>query len=808
MLSFVRRRLLAAFRPADWRRDAPPLAMLFLALSALMVFGGDRGDFYRPDRHTHDSAQTLSMAGNLSPEHGFLLVRLARLTRDGDFNYVTYGRFPIGGPVLTKLVGLPFGEDLSARLLAARLLMLAMFFASAALAYRAVARLAGSRWIALAAAALAFSGYYALYESDNIQSESIMDFFGIMLTFHGMVIFAQEGQFRQLVVKTCAAILLGWHIYALLFPFIAFGLAGEAVALIRRNSDSTRRAIHSLAALIRSRYLILGASAALFGAMVLGFNLAAEYAAFGDEAGFSELPTARSIIRRAGQSADYNERFADEIEWGNFIRRQLHRVGVSSLPYAVSRYLERFDYNLEPIIFPFPAATTIIGALAAMTLAAPAFARRDKALWATLALFGVCWALTFRYNAFSHHHTHEAMFYASVPAAALALALLYARQRLGARRGEILAALIGVAMALALALSAFHMSQTALAELWEDERKALMSDFTAIRNIAREKPIFAESNVVYSDQFTEIAGGNNPVDYYVTGRYLTQDWRDAPFMIGDYKADALNPLTPDNRLVFLYDRVDPLELHRAEYSAFAPSRQPTAQSEGFDFYLLPDKLYYVKERCGAARDANAGAPQWIFLRVFPLSAADLPAEIRPLGYYAANLEFRGVSKKFDGKCMLAARLPDFPIRAIATGRYNPDEGELWSVGINPPMDDSALSHYRQEYATAQSGEPSIRSGFDVYMDGAALTYLKEPCSEEDARGRFYLSVHPADTQSLPADRREIGHDALNFNFSPMGAVFDDKCMIRRALPDYEIIKIETGQWIPGGERLWGGVIGE
>lgn len=808
MLSFARRRLLPAFRPADWRRDAPPLAILLLALSALIVFGGDRGEFYRPARHAYDTGKTMSMAGNLSPDHNFLLFRLARLTGDGDLRYSLYGRFPIGGTALAKLVGLPFGEDLSARLLAARALMLAMFAAAAVLAYLAVARLAESRWIALAAAALAFSGYYALYESDNVQFESIMDFFGIMLTFHGMVVFTQEGRFRQLLIKTCAALLLGWHVYAILLPFIAFGLAGEAVALIRRFSASPRALIRATAALIRSRYLILGASAALFGMTVLGFNLANEYAALDGETAFSELPSARSMIRRLGQSPEYNERFADEIEWGNFARRQFHRVGVSTLPYAVSRHLERFDFYLEPFIFPFPTATTAVGALAALAaLAAAALARRHKALWAALALFGFCWALIFRHNVHSQFHTHEALFYAGVPAVAVVAALLFVRERLGARRGEITAALVGAAAAAALALSAFYISQTALEEVWKDERETLLSDFTAIRRIAREKPIFAASNILYSDQFKEIAGGNNPVDYLVSGRYLTQNWRDAPFIIGDYKADALNPLTPDNRLLFLYDRMDPTELHRAEYRGLsASSRRPSAQSDGFDFYLLPDKLYYVKERC-----EPDGAAEWMFLRVFPLSAADLPAKSRPSGYYAANLEFRGISKKFDGKCMASARLPAFTIHAIATGRYAPGEGELWSVGINPPMNDAALAHYRREYAAVESsGEPLIRSapsgGFDVYMDGDSLTYLKAPCAVRDVRGRFFLSVHPADRQSLPIDRRDIGHAALNFAFSPMGVIFDGKCMIRRALPGYEIVKIETGQWIPGGERIWEGVI--
>ena len=47
---------------------------------------------------------------------------------------------------------------------------------------------------------------------------------GVMLTFHGMVVFAQDGRFRQLLVKTCAALLLGWQVLALLLPIVILGL--------------------------------------------------------------------------------------------------------------------------------------------------------------------------------------------------------------------------------------------------------------------------------------------------------------------------------------------------------------------------------------------------------------------------------------------------------------------------------------------------------------------------------------------------------------------------------------------------------
>ena len=220
---------------------ALPAALLILALAALFAFGGDRSWFYRSESgstvHGENSAKNLALAENLSLSENFRLFRAKRLDLDGSFHYDMYGRFPIGGTALIKLATAPF-DALSAKLLAGRTLALLMFCGAAFFAYLAVARLADSRWVALAAALIAFSSYYALYNSDQVAHETAMDIFGVMLTFHGMVVFVQDGRFRQLVLKACAALLVGWHVYALILAFIVFGLAGEIVARLRRRPDS------------------------------------------------------------------------------------------------------------------------------------------------------------------------------------------------------------------------------------------------------------------------------------------------------------------------------------------------------------------------------------------------------------------------------------------------------------------------------------------------------------------------------------------------------------------------------------------
>lgn len=210
-----------------------PLALLLLALLPLFLGGGGpRGYFYQPGHHDLLSVQSMTLAANLSPDDGFLMFRRHRLDGEGNREYDLYNRFPIGPYALIKLITLPLGDDFARQIYAARLLMLLCVAGAALLAWLSLCRLAGSRWIALTATALAFSSGYCLYYGDMISSE-IASLFAIMLVFHAMTVFEQEGRFRQLAVKSVLALLLGWHIYALLFPFVVLGIAKEALTALR-----------------------------------------------------------------------------------------------------------------------------------------------------------------------------------------------------------------------------------------------------------------------------------------------------------------------------------------------------------------------------------------------------------------------------------------------------------------------------------------------------------------------------------------------------------------------------------------------
>ena len=119
---------------------------------------------------------------------------------------------------------------------------------------------------------------------------------------------------------------------------------------------------------------------------------------------------------------------------------------------------------------------------------------------------------------------------------------------------------------------------------------------------------------------------------------------------------------------------------------------------------------------------------------------------------------------------------------------------------------SPLSVY-ESIVSGGFGEPVLRSTFDIHLEGATLTYLKEPCVAEDVAAEFFLHVVPRNEADLPAVRRRLqsSFDNLDFTFSRKGTIWDGKCLGVVTLPDYEIARIRTGQFIRdvgGSKELW------
>ena len=105
--------------------------------------------------------------------------------------------------------------------------------------------------------------------------------------------------------------------------------------------------------------------------------------------------------------------------------------------------------------------------------------------------------------------------------------------------------------------------------------------------------------------------------------------------------------------------------------------------------------------------------------------------------------------------------------------------------------------------TIESGEPAVRSVFDVYAGENTVAYRKSPCSTADVRAEFFLQVVPEDVEDLPADRRRHGFDNMHFHYGNTAAMaFGGQCVAERTLPDYPVARIRTGQFTSEGDPIW------
>ncbi len=657
----------------NFRSGRFPLLLLLLALSTLFLCNVDKGYLYRPGLHNWSTIKNLALAENLSPDHHFRLFLQRTTGPDGAPAYEMYSRFPMGVYALIKLAILPFGNDLSARILSARMLMLLLFSGAALLAFHSLVRITSRGWVALAATLMAFSSYYMLLYGDAVSVEVSVDLFAVLLAFHGMVVFVQEGRFRQLLAKTLVALLLGWHVYAFLSPFILLGLGSEAVRAWKDGTALWPRVRSVGVAVLRSRYTALGLAALLFGAAVLGFNFANEYAAFGGETAVTELPSFQSMLRRTGLDRDS----ASAGWWMGFLRGQFYRVRMASVPLALADWgaglrgwFPSVPYSGSGLSGPelslyfLLLLAAVAAAAVVVRLARRLLPRSRRMPFAALGLSGFFWALLMRNNVVHFSHDHEAVYYVGVPLVLYSLLLLYVHQRWGHRP------VVGLAFAalLAFVVSAFQMYQRWVPDARAAEvQRTAMAEIGAIRETTRGKVILVIESVE-PGRSAQVTQPRHAWNYYLAGSILTYSRdvesgaRAADFIVTRDRVESGALLTPGNERVFLYGPAgidDLVESYRAAYRQAASSGAPAARSH-FDVYLGDDALTFVREPCIREDVRNE-----IFLMAVPEDLNDLPGW-RRLRYGSDHLVFHSTKAPmlFDEKCIAVLPLPDYPVSRI------------------------------------------------------------------------------------------------------------------------------------------------
>lgn len=641
-------------------RERISLLVLLCALSTLVLFDNDRWHLSRPGHHSFVSMEHLAIARNLSPAHNFLMFRSLMLESDGTIKYDVHNRFPIGGYALIKLAILPFEDDLAAQIRVARILLLLFFCAAVVLAYSSLRRLTLNPLVALTATLIAFSSYYSLYYNDMAYPKMGMDLFGVLLVFYGMVIFVQDDRFFQLLVKVCTALLLGWHVLALLLPFIFWGL----VMSIRKRHDlpstvpATRDACR--------RWILLGGVMLSLSTGTLIFNFTNEYSALNGKVGWTKLPSYRSMLKRTGMNPNFNANLAHRLAWQPYLEEEFRRLGQMALPYVVLSAAGMLDEDGTPQ--EGGRRFVIIGIAMSVACLIGLARSRSRMLLIPLAISGFCWSLPMRNsNAF---HDYEALFYIGIP-------LIFFSQVFGVMQRRFGTALIAggtVAAVAVFVLSGLQMSRIVHDAETAEFSKKVIADFEGIRRLTNGKKVLN----AYITPYNKILNRRVSIDLYLAGSILHHHWRNArhdrippsfDFIITPLRSvEGANLLTPENRLVFLYEWDGFLDAYRSKSFGRLLVRS------NFDVYLDGDVLRYVQNPCSLE---DSKVP--FFLHVIPADVEDLPDHRRQYEFDNLDFSFRQHRQDLgiDRSCEAAVALPEYALASVRTGQYLPNGSRIW-----------------------------------------------------------------------------------------------------------------------------------
>ena len=334
-------------------------------------------------------------------------------------------------------------------------------------------------------------------------------------------------------------------------------------------------------------------------------------------------------------------------------------------------------------------------------------------------------------------------------------------------------------------------------------------------------PKFALVMLPQEDRDRIILSDRHEADFYLAGLFMMRDYltdRPLPKSNRDPKIyihpriDMLG--APDQRLihtvraydsaiagVFAKDAAAYRAAYNDAYRDIAANGDLLARAD-FDIYAYDGGLYYISADCPPPAPSRANSR--IFLHITPVDPADLPAASREHGFENRDfwLDNHTTVLFFDGKCIHRQILPNYPIAGIRTGQFvSGEERLLWGADIDLAARVAAQGVY-DGISAGDYGQPVAQSGFDVYLRGSKLAYLKERCVEGDADARFFLHIFPADPADLPAASRELGFANLDFQFPDHGAHAGDVCVATRDLPPYPIDHIRTGQFVSGEGRVW------
>ena len=400
----------------------------------------------------------------------------------------------------------------------------------------------------------------------------------------------------------------------------------------------------------------------------------------------ADLPSFRSMVRRLGWDADFNETMPD-VAWRALLGELVQRAGRASVPWYAKQVAERWLAAAVPgesassgkeevtaaaggvglddrsgerggrsSLDLRKTASFVWGIVVIFVCAAGSARARHRVLMATLAASGFCWGVLARGSV--PFFDFEGMFLVGLPLVFFSIVLLRARRISGRSIGVCAGAAV-----LIFVLSGLQMMERLRLDA-EPGSRAEVADYERIRAAVPEGGVIASPSPRI-DRARFFLPGRIFVEY---GNGRQRHRADFVLMKRRIPGGA-GLLTPDNRRVFLYDRA----AYHAQYATLGDPRLEGGR--GWRVHLVGDRLLYTTgEACGT-KGRFRNEPRF-FLEV--LDDRGRSRGRRDFGFQYRMFEVAG-------RCMAEVYIPGYDAAArVRTGQFVPGEGPLWSEEVPLP----------------------------------------------------------------------------------------------------------------------------
>ena len=495
--------------------------VLFVTVCAFFLFlpadqGFTKGHYGYVSSHGASLAKNLSTADNL-----MLYEKLEKSSRDSKAEYSAYNRFPLTSFSIVKLAMMASDGTPQSELRAARLVMRLFLVAAMIVFWIACNRLTTNPLMSLAAVFFSFSSWYVAYYGDMIFNDT-PSLFGFALVFHGMVVQQTDRRSRQLFLKVIVGVSLGWQVLALLAGYVL-------IATPLRLKDHRG----GMAQALRSPPIKALALAGFVAAAWLGGSLLNEHVTM--DQGLAELSTVDAIKRRTGQDEGFNRKWSRVTNWSTFLQQQARRIARLCLPYmtASSDAVEdTLDHPSKPMAL-LGLITLVIAILAAGTSAS------HPGTWLSLIAGGLVWAIGMRH--FVAFHNFQSPFFIGVPLVLATSVFRAVSKRLTWAAWPLVVLMAGFFFTASLIANSYKQENTASAQV-------LLTDFGAIRrSIGEDKLIYIDGS------YEDMGGARHGLDFFLAGNFFTPNRTSADYVISDLRKPGRVSLTPNNKVIHVYD---------------------------------------------------------------------------------------------------------------------------------------------------------------------------------------------------------------------------------------------------------------